>query len=704
MEVTIVAIKPRSKVLSDGEFKLNNYEILLEDNKLPCTNILLDGEPTHLLLQHLSAITGGENDRLKGKRVLYVPASNDETEALYCIPLDYNDICKPAVQNGHQLKAVPSRAAKFITLDKWMLNVINKNDRVNPIAIRLQSWLLDLHSRPGALKFLFSSPAEDRFKWSISNPAFVQNHPNYPFVRKTSTNEDEQLCKELLSLMMNKDRCNIVVANSLFGSSRSFKYKVDRLVRNPHWGKSPSRNILTSSSSSYNINNNIINNNNNSSYNNHLQQYQQQFRNSESNAISFISSSAGRQCMKNNFPLHKSVRLENVEGVRHCLALNYSVLQMNKYFETPLHLAAELGFRDILELMLEVSRVDINEVNHFGQSLLHVAALNGKPQIVDLLLQKGVDTELIDKYNKKAIQYCAVVDNPTANLQDCYRLIKRRFEQPTGYIDVNLMDGSCKRLSSSHSFIYLHSDLAELQLKSHHKPIEHLNSWKTSIIGQFTDQSNDKEEPELYWRRDVLLSLKDENLVNNAIAINYLFIESYYNYTKSLYLCNEKDVIFMSGVIMHLFYGQFNLLDIMIPQHMINKQNPSYWIRNVLEQYKVYSRKLDSNNRALHQLYFLKMCRSLTTYGCAFFTGYIKSKMKASSWISVFLGVNDVGLHALIKSFVYRDMMWCLVALDRICELHIRKNSSSKKPDFVISTKQAKLIDILMKKLREINE
>ena len=53
----------------------------------------------------------------------------------------------------------------------------------------------------------------------------------------------------------------------------------------------------------------------------------------------------------------------------------------------------------------------------------------------------------------------------------------------------------------------------ELQLKPEHKPIQHLNDWKRRIVLMLTDQDPNKEEPQLFWRRDAILSIEEEKKV-----------------------------------------------------------------------------------------------------------------------------------------------------------------------------------------------
>jgi len=56
--------------------------------------------------------------------------------------------------------------------------------------------------------------------------------------------------------------------------------------------------------------------------------------------------------------------------------------------------------------------------------------------------------------------------------------------------------------------------LTELQLKSDHKPIEHLNDWKRKIVVMYTDKDPSHEDPNLVWRRDAIISIAEDKEVS----------------------------------------------------------------------------------------------------------------------------------------------------------------------------------------------
>ncbi|XP_041744785.1 caskin-2 isoform X2 [Coregonus clupeaformis] len=68
---------------------------------------------------------------------------------------------------------------------------------------------------------------------------------------------------------------------------------------------------------------------------------------------------------------------------------------------TPLHLAARNGHKDIIRLLLKAG-IDINRATKAGTSL-HEAALYGKTEVVRLLLDAGINVNLRNTYNQTAL-------------------------------------------------------------------------------------------------------------------------------------------------------------------------------------------------------------------------------------------------------------------------------------------------------------
>lgn len=65
--------------------------------------------------------------------------------------------------------------------------------------------------------------------------------------------------------------------------------------------------------------------------------------------------------------------------------------------------------------------------------------------------------------------------------------------------------------------VFLLRSFAELQLKSEHKPIQHLNDWKRKIVGLLTESDPSREDPQIFWRRDAILSIAEEKDVSRLL-------------------------------------------------------------------------------------------------------------------------------------------------------------------------------------------
>uniref|UniRef100_A0A8C9W788 Caskin-2 n=1 Tax=Scleropages formosus TaxID=113540 RepID=A0A8C9W788_SCLFO len=101
-------------------------------------------------------------------------------------------------------------------------------------------------------------------------------------------------------------------------------------------------------------------------------------------------------------------------------------------FNTPLHLAARNGHRDIIRLLLKAG-IDINRTTKAGTAL-HEAALYGKTEVVRLLLDGGVDVNIRNTYNQTALD---IVNQFTAS--HASRDIKQLLRDATGVMQVRAL-------------------------------------------------------------------------------------------------------------------------------------------------------------------------------------------------------------------------------------------------------------------------
>ncbi|GIY02781.1 ankyrin-1 [Caerostris extrusa] len=71
----------------------------------------------------------------------------------------------------------------------------------------------------------------------------------------------------------------------------------------------------------------------------------------------------------------------------------------------PIHVAAEMGFKDIVEFYLDRERsADVNAVSIFGSTPLHLAAGNDFKDIVGMLLHNGAYYNALDGFNLTPLQ------------------------------------------------------------------------------------------------------------------------------------------------------------------------------------------------------------------------------------------------------------------------------------------------------------
>lgn len=90
-------------------------------------------------------------------------------------------------------------------------------------------------------------------------------------------------------------------------------------------------------------------------------------------------------------PIHDEAALGNLAKVQSLLKSQPDlVFSRNQYGETPLHLAAQTGHKDVVELLLAY-KADANARSLRGWTPLHFAAANGHRDVVALLLAKNAD-------------------------------------------------------------------------------------------------------------------------------------------------------------------------------------------------------------------------------------------------------------------------------------------------------------------------
>jgi len=81
------------------------------------------------------------------------------------------------------------------------------------------------------------------------------------------------------------------------------------------------------------------------------------------------------------------------------------------YGATPLHAAAEYGYSEIVEVLLEHGAAP-NIREKYGDTPLHYAAMFGNSKVVEVLLEHGADPNIRDKQGATPLHYAAAFDYP----------------------------------------------------------------------------------------------------------------------------------------------------------------------------------------------------------------------------------------------------------------------------------------------------
>jgi hypothetical protein len=111
--------------------------------------------------------------------------------------------------------------------------------------------------------------------------------------------------------------------------------------------------------------------------------------------------------------LHEAALNGKLEKAKALLKANPGLVsnQASYASQTPLHLAAEYGHKDVAELLL-ANKADVNARNRDGDTPLHIAVGCGYKDTVRLLLTDGADIDAKDNNGRTALDF-AVLHNYT---------------------------------------------------------------------------------------------------------------------------------------------------------------------------------------------------------------------------------------------------------------------------------------------------
>jgi len=90
--------------------------------------------------------------------------------------------------------------------------------------------------------------------------------------------------------------------------------------------------------------------------------------------------------------------------VNHC-NINFDFASFTD--RTPMHLAAENGHANIIELLVDKFKASIYERTKDGSTLMHIASLNGHADCAMMLFKKGVYLHMPNKSGARSIHTAA---------------------------------------------------------------------------------------------------------------------------------------------------------------------------------------------------------------------------------------------------------------------------------------------------------
>nr|XP_023019446.1 ankyrin repeat domain-containing protein 16-like [Leptinotarsa decemlineata] len=106
-----------------------------------------------------------------------------------------------------------------------------------------------------------------------------------------------------------------------------------------------------------------------------------------------------------NTPLHEALLGNNIDIFRILISCGADICAKNHCDYGLFHLAACEGSLEVIQYILDVLKLDVNEVNKLGLTPLHCAARKGRKVIYEFLVQNGASEASIDNFGRQALDY-----------------------------------------------------------------------------------------------------------------------------------------------------------------------------------------------------------------------------------------------------------------------------------------------------------
>jgi hypothetical protein len=103
-------------------------------------------------------------------------------------------------------------------------------------------------------------------------------------------------------------------------------------------------------------------------------------------------------------PIHKAIMYLNVQKITNCLREKFNTNQELVHGKSPLHEAAKLGKKDIVDILLNRD-VNVNSTDSDGNTPLHIAAKFGHNEIMEMLLNHEAYINNHNRYGLTPLHY-----------------------------------------------------------------------------------------------------------------------------------------------------------------------------------------------------------------------------------------------------------------------------------------------------------
>lgn len=126
-------------------------------------------------------------------------------------------------------------------------------------------------------------------------------------------------------------------------------------------------------------------------------------------ALHIAAAEGDEHLVKYFYGVRASASIADNQGLLffYCTFMNFNFILKILIDRTPMHLAAENGHANIIELLADKFKASIYERTKDGSTLMHIASLNGHADCAMMLFKKGVYLHMPNKGGARSIHTAA---------------------------------------------------------------------------------------------------------------------------------------------------------------------------------------------------------------------------------------------------------------------------------------------------------